>query len=88
VDERMFRLVWLGPIGRGFVRFSARGVPKRSTGTTVPGTTSPKVAKAPLPTPADPAPGRRSSTPVPGERVAALEARVAALERWREGTAG
>jgi serine/threonine-protein kinase len=88
VDERMFRLVWLGPIGRGFVRFSARGVPKRSTGTTVPGTTSPKVAKAPLPTPADPAPGRRPSTPVPGERVAALEARVAALERWREGTRG
>ena len=88
VDERMFRLVWLGPIGRGFVRFSARGVPKRSTGTTVPGTTSPKVAKGPPPAQPAAAPPRRPTTPVPGERVAALEARVAALERWREGTAG
>lgn len=88
VDERMFRLVWLGPIGRGFVRFSARGVPKRSTGTTVPGTTSPQVAKSLPSTPRPAAAERRPSTPVPGERVAALEARVAALERWREGTAG
>ena len=86
VDERMFRLVWLGPIGRGFVRFSGRGVAKRATGTTVPGTTSPVIAKVPVqPTLT---PGRKPSTPVPGERVAALEARVAALERWREGAAG
>ena len=88
VDERMFRLVWLGPIGRGFVRFSARGVPRRSTGTTVPGTTSPQVAKGPPPAQPAAVPPRRPTTPVPGERVAALEARVAALERWREGTPG
>jgi serine/threonine-protein kinase len=87
VDERMFRLVWLGPVGRGFVRFSSRGIAKRATGTTVPGNTSPATAKASSPANPAPTPTRRPSTPVPGERVAALEARVAALERWREGTA-
>ena len=87
IDERMFRLVWLGPIGRGFIRFSSRGIAKRSTGTTVPGTTAPAIAKATSATPATAPPERRPSTPVPGERVAALEARVAALERWRESSA-
>ena len=88
VDERMFRLVWLGPIGRGFVRFSSRGVAKRATGTTVPGTSSPAVVKVVAPAQSDAAPSRKPITPVPGERVAALEARVAALERWREGAPG
>ena len=85
IEERMFRLVWLGPLGRGFVRLSARGVAKRVAGTTLPGTTSPAAAK-PAPLPAAAAPTRKPTTPVPGERVAALEARVAALERWREGS--
>ena len=87
VDERMFRLVWLGPIGRGFVRISARGVARRATGTTVPGTPSPTATKATPPRRPDVTPSRKPITPVPGERVAALEARVTALERWRESSA-
>ena len=83
VEERMFRLVWLGPVGRGFIRVSARGVAKRATGTTVPGTTAPTVA-ARQPTSNGAATVRRPITPVPSDRVAALEARIAALERWRD----
>jgi serine/threonine-protein kinase len=95
IEERMFRLVWLGPLGRGFIRVSARGVAKRATGTTMPGSTrgsAAPAARASLPPnpPAQASTGptapRRPITPVPGERVAALEARVAALERWRNGT--
>ena len=84
VDERMFRLVWLGPVGRGFVKFSARGVARRVTGTTLPGTTAPTVATV-TPRATIATPPRKPITPVPGERMAALEARVAALEQWREG---
>ena len=83
VDERLFRLVWLGPIGRGFIRVSARGVAKRATGTTVPGTTAPSVASR-QPTSNGAATVRRPITPVSSDRVAALEARIAALERWRD----
>ena len=82
--ERMFRLVWLGPPGRWFVRFSSRGVAPPATGKTLPGRTrapasassTPRVA-APIATPAAP--------PAPLDRMGALEARVAALEQWRDG---
>ena len=87
LGERMFRLVWLGPIGRGFIRVSSRGVARRATGT----------AAASVP----PIPARPGNAPGPGgavaqrveqpamaaDRVALLEARVAALERWRDGGA-
>jgi hypothetical protein len=86
VGERMFRLVWLGPIGRAFVRLSSRGVPHRATGTTAP-------SVAPVPTrPGDAlGPGaaglQRTEQPAKAvDRVESLEARVAALERWRDGS--
>jgi serine/threonine-protein kinase len=82
VDERMFRLIWLGPVGRGFIRFSSRGVAKSGTGSTVPGVTSP-VAVPPRTSNGSSNP-KRAVTPVPGDRVASLEARIAALERWRD----
>jgi hypothetical protein len=84
MDERMFRLVWLGPVGRGFVRISARGVAKRGTGTTVPDATAPTAARVVSSNGAGK--GKRAITPVPADRVVALEARIAALEQWRDGT--
>jgi len=83
VGERLFRLVWLGPIGRGFLRFSSRGVAKPVTGTTLPGATSPSVARSKASTSNSAPAARRPITPVPADRVAALEARIVALERWR-----
>ncbi|HUQ81767.1 MAG TPA: serine/threonine-protein kinase [Gemmatimonadaceae bacterium] len=80
VGERLFRLIWLGPLGRGFLRFSARGVTKRAEGTTMAGVTSPSVARAPT---SNGAGRKRAITPIPGDRLAALESRVAELERWR-----
>jgi serine/threonine-protein kinase len=68
--ERLFRLVWLGPIGRGFVRASMRGV-KTRRGTAAPVRAIPVVA--PVAKPAVVAP----------DAVTALSARVAELERWR-----
>ncbi len=77
IGERLFRVVWLGPTGRFFLRFSGRGVARRS-GSPVSGVSavrsrivSPPVAPAKPPAAA------------PAERIAALETRVAELERWR-----
>jgi serine/threonine-protein kinase len=76
--ERLFRLVWLGPIGRAFVRFGARGVTRtagpriRSRGSMA------AVVVAP------PRSARPVAAPPAGDRMSQLEGRVAALERWRE----
>jgi len=83
MDERMFRLVWLGPVGCGFVRVSARGVAKRATGTSVPGVTAPTAARV---VSNGSGKAKQAITPVPADRVAALEARIAALEQWRDST--
>jgi len=83
--------VWLGPIGRAFIWLSSRGVAGRPTGTTVPRVTTPRAAQAA----ASPAVHSRGNangalTPPAGrpgasqDRVGVLEARVAALERWRD----
>ena len=77
--ERLFRLVWLGPLGRAFLKFAGRRAPRdRDAG-------APPVITA--------APARNSNGSGPhavrvvaadGDRVAALEQRVADLERWRQ----
>jgi serine/threonine-protein kinase len=83
VGERMFRLVWLGPIGGAFLKFSARGVERRPTGTTVPGSTGPRrTAKTPQ---APDSAAESIAVSAPPDRIASLEERVAALERWRSG---
>jgi hypothetical protein len=75
IGERLFRLVWLGPVGRGFVRFAARS--SRSKGGSVV-STSPTVAKrAPVTPPV-------SIPAIAQPQLAALESRVAELERWRK----
>ena len=84
VDERMFRLVWLGPLGRGFIRASARGVAKPVSGATAPGVTAPTAARVASSNGSGKT--KRAITPVPADRVASLEARIAALEQWRDST--
>ena len=85
VGERLFRVVWLGPPGRAFIRLSSRGVVRRTSGTTVVGVTGPPVSAAVKP-PSRSMNGPRTPASGSPDRVAALEARIAALERWRDGT--
>jgi hypothetical protein len=70
--ERLFRLVWLGPIGRGFVRASMRGVKTRG-GSTTPARAVPIVVPVSV---------AKSSLAAP-DVMTALSARVTELERWR-----
>ncbi len=88
--ERLFRLVWLGPFGRAFVRVGARGV-KRAAGPRSRSRSGVAAVVAPVraaPVAASPAPvAAAAPVSVPAaDRVSQLEARVAALERWREGS--
>ncbi len=73
MGERLFRLVWLGPIGRSFVRFAGRGLARQRSTSGVSGVVAkPQAKPAPSAAPA----ARARSGP-------ALEMRVAELERWR-----
>ncbi len=86
--ERLFRLVWLGPIGRGFVWLSARGVAATAPGRlTRPAAPSRSGLTAALRVSADPAvaPPAMGVTPRVPTSFVTLEARVDALERWRRG---
>lgn len=79
--ERLLRIVWLGPIGRGFVWLATRGARTRRA-------PAPEVIAVAPPLRRDrvavvrPA---RSASVVSEEALGALEARVAELERWRDG---
>lgn len=85
VGERLFRVVWLGPLGRSFIRVSSRGVAPRATGTTLPGVTGRPTRAAAPPQARKPDTPRPSSPSGSSDRVSSLEARVTALERWRDG---
>jgi eukaryotic-like serine/threonine-protein kinase len=76
--ERAFRLFWLGPLGRAFVRFSGRKAWKGGGGASPARsvTLPPLRTQPPMPAPVV-APGR----------IEALEQRVSELERWRKGSA-
>jgi len=77
IGERLFRLVWLGPIGRVFIRFAGRGVSSpAATAATSRASGVRAVKQTPPAQPPVAAP----------DRVAALEFRVAAREQWREKT--
>jgi serine/threonine-protein kinase len=71
--ERVYRLVWLGPIGRTFVRLSGRSA-WRSSPSPRPVTIPPvRTTQPPMQPPA-----------VAPNRIEALEQRVSELERWRQ----
>jgi serine/threonine-protein kinase len=77
--ERFFRRFWLGAPGRAFVRLAARraGAAATSRAGAIPALGTPVRAATPAVAPSLPAEGGR-------DRVAALEARVTELERWRD----
>jgi hypothetical protein len=80
IGERLFRLVWLGPIGRAILRLGARKV-----ALTV-GRSDGKTAGSSV-TPGNPLPSYRPTVSPSSENpLAALEARVAALEEWKTTT--
>jgi serine/threonine-protein kinase len=84
--ERFFRLFWLGPPGRAFLRLSSRGVTSRKPGAIVPGVAAipARVTRAAANGAVAGGVANAASVPAPpADRVASLEARVAALERWR-----
>ena len=80
--ERLFRILWLGPFGRAFVRLSMRGATTggapvrrgRAVSQAPGGAIVPAVAPAA-------APPRLDAVPAPS--LATLDARVTELERWR-----
>ena len=86
--ERLFRVVWLGPVGRALVRFAGRGVVAGPGGRVRRATGSARAAIAPAVI-AEPAPPARrapvaalpSATHATLDQLAALEARVRELER-------
>ncbi|MDQ6633535.1 MAG: serine/threonine protein kinase [Gemmatimonadota bacterium] len=93
--ERFFRLIWLGPLGRGFVWLSMRGMlasgapGRRHRATpavaarpvTAPGMSTASPARVDRPEPVTrSAPSVTALAPDP---LAAVEARVSELERWR-----
>jgi serine/threonine-protein kinase len=86
IGERLFRVVWLGPPGRAFITLSSRGVVRGKTGATMPGVTraSPRAASTAAPR-TGVAPPPIPVVALPPDHVASLEARIAALERWRDG---
>ena len=75
LGERLFGLLWLGPIGRWFLRFSARGVALGAAAAAASG-----AVKTVTPAPARTADAPSTSS---DDRLAALEARLAALEKGR-----
>ena len=77
IGERLFRLVWLGPIGRAFIRAAGRRVARPSSASGVSRASAPSAAQRMTAPVAKPAVARAP------DRVEALEMRVAELERWR-----
>ena len=75
LTERIFRLVWLGPIGRAFIRFAARRARAATGRGPVTGPSASAIAAKPL--------EQTRSAPIAADRIAALEGRVSELERWR-----
>ena len=80
VGERIFRLVWLGPIGRAFIRFSGRKVWRASGGTA----SAKRAVTSPVRTPRSAPPVTATKTTAHDPHIATLEKRVAELERWRK----
>jgi serine/threonine-protein kinase len=76
--ERLFRLLWIGPVGRLFIRISGRKAWRSGQSSGVIRTTIPPVRTTQPP---------RQAPVIAPDRVEALEQRVSELERWRKGSA-
>jgi hypothetical protein len=76
IGERMFRLVWLGPLGRAFIGISGR----KSWQGQPAGVTRTRPTSVPVSRPTSP-PVKVAVAP---DRIAELEHRVSELERWRK----
>ncbi len=81
IGERLYRLIWLGPIGRAFIALSSRGVTPGVAGRLGPAFTTPAPATVQQSTNRSAPAVRVDAAP---DRIDTLEERVAALERWRD----
>jgi len=81
IGERLYRLIWLGPIGRGFIALSSRGVAPGAGGRAGSAFTTPAPAPVHRSSNRSAPAARVDATP---DRIVTLEERVAALERWRD----
>jgi eukaryotic-like serine/threonine-protein kinase len=79
LGERLFRLVWLGPIGRSFIRVAGRGLARQRSASGVSAAGAQPRAKSAPNVP-------RASSAKGNDRIAALEMRVTELERQRRDT--
>ena len=86
--ERVFRLLWLGPAGRWFIRISTRGVAPMSAASRASGSASmvsrSAITSAATPTSASPVLSTGSTSN--DTSVQTLDDRVTALEQWRSRT--
>jgi serine/threonine-protein kinase len=76
IGERLYRMVWLGPLGRGFIYLAGR----RGWNAAV--ASGPTAPRRPITAP-DPKPAPASGALAP-DRIAALERRVSDLEAWKK----
>jgi eukaryotic-like serine/threonine-protein kinase len=86
IGERLFRLVWLGWPGRAFLRIAARGVepPRASSAAASVPAAGPETRSVARPAPAH----TGQVATAEAAHLARLEARIEALEQWREGDNG
>jgi serine/threonine-protein kinase len=82
LGERLFRLVWLGPLGRTFTRAAGRGVARPHSASGIASAAHVAAAKRAPTSSVKPAGGGVRAP----DRIDALETRVAELERWRRGS--
>ena len=84
--ERLFRLVWLGPVGHTFVRFAGRSVRAGARGQAVRrSTVTPPSVRLAAVVPSALVQPMNAAAP---DRLDDLERRLARLEQWREERAG
>ena len=82
--ERLFRVLWLGPFGRAFIRFGMRAVKARpTTSRSLPSVRSVKVAPVVTPNVE-----KVVAVQTTFDVLTSLEERVSSLERWRDEGAG
>ena len=78
--ERLFRVLWLGPFGRAFIRFGMRAVKARATTSR----SLPSVRAATAPPAVMPSVASVVAVQTSFDVLTALERRVSSLERWRD----